>query len=175
MQALGTLLPARERKPPLTRPGSQTPTVQQWLSLLVYCTNGQYLRLHLVLDVDGGAVRLIHLVRVVNLQNQVRGLFRVNLKRHPFRHFSRRGPFGPREQDLFSILTGLMVSTIPRFCRSVVDADASTRLQDDVVGLVGIAVRSKLGDVDRSVAIVDEFYSGVNKNELSCNQKIVCN
>ena len=35
-----------------------------------------------------------------------------------------------------------------------------------MVGLVSIAVGSKLGDVNRGVTIVDEFYSGVNNLEL---------
>ena len=61
-----------------------------------------------------------------------------------------------------------MVSTVPGFRRSIVNADATTWLEDDVVGLVRIAVGSKLGDVNWRVAIVDEFYSG-EKQEWSHN------
>jgi len=107
-----------------------------------------FLRFSLIFNADGGAVRLVHLVRVVNLQHQVRGFSGVHLEGDPAGHFRRRGSLGPSEKDLFAVFASQMMSTVPRLLGGVVDADVATRLQDDVVGLVGVAVGLELGDVD---------------------------
>jgi hypothetical protein len=59
-----------------------------------------------------------------------------------------------------------MVSTVPRLFRSVVHTDAFAGLKDDVVSLVGVAVRLELGDVDRRTVIGNQFRHGVGDTKV---------